>query len=84
MAETLARPYFGALHTGDWAAGTLVNDAYRLGLAPGLPAGTYDLYVGFGVQAATGTADDTLLAGAALAKAGAVQLPGSPPQAQGY
>jgi len=84
VAETLAHPYFGALQAGDWAAGTLVHDAYRLGLAPGLQAGTYELYVGFQAQAAEAPAGDARLPGSALAEAGAVQLPGSPPPARGY
>jgi hypothetical protein len=43
--QMAARPYFNSQEASNWPPGTLVDDAYRLGLPPGLTAGSYDLDV---------------------------------------
>lgn len=43
--QTAARPYFNSQKASNWPPGTLVDDAYRLGLPPGLAAGSYRLEV---------------------------------------
>jgi hypothetical protein len=43
VSETISEPYFGASRSDRWPAGTVVDDAYRLALPPGLPAGDYGL-----------------------------------------
>jgi hypothetical protein len=42
-AEALQWPYYNTSSSGNWPPGTLVDDAYRLSLPPGLPAGRYEL-----------------------------------------
>ena len=43
LSETSARPYFNSQSASNWPPGTLVDDAYRLPLPPGLAADTYEL-----------------------------------------
>ncbi len=45
LTETRGRPYFDTVPAYSWPTGTLVDDAYRLGWPPGLPAGQYALRV---------------------------------------
>lgn len=45
VGEVTARPYFNSQQASNWPPGTLVDDAYRLGLLPGLAAGNYELAV---------------------------------------
>ncbi|HLE73137.1 MAG TPA: hypothetical protein VI688_02720, partial [Anaerolineales bacterium] len=45
VAETIARPYFNAVRSDHWPAGTVVDDAYQLSLPPDLGAGTYSLWL---------------------------------------
>jgi hypothetical protein len=43
--ETTRQPYFDSQPASNWPPGTLVDDAYRLALPPGLAAGDYELAV---------------------------------------
>ena len=43
VAETAAEPFYASVTPTSWAPNTIVDDAYRLALPPGLPAGTYRL-----------------------------------------
>ena len=43
--EVKAWPYFNSQNASNWPPATLVDDAYRLSLPPGLAAGTYELAV---------------------------------------
>jgi len=45
VTEAGTEPYFGTMPSTNWPAGSLVDDAYRLRLAPGLAAGQYDLWL---------------------------------------
>lgn len=45
QARLTTRPYFNALDAQNWPAGAIVDDAYRLPLPPGLPAGRYELAI---------------------------------------
>ncbi|NJN83196.1 MAG: hypothetical protein HC802_13535 [Caldilineaceae bacterium] len=45
--EVTTFPYFGTLRSASWSAGTLVDDAYEMALAPGLGGGGYSLFMRF-------------------------------------
>ncbi len=45
VSQAAAHPYFNSQAASDWPPGTLVDDAYRLALPPGLAAGSYQLDV---------------------------------------
>jgi hypothetical protein len=46
IGDHVERPTFGAHQSVFWSANELVRDDEEIALPPGLPAGTYDLYVG--------------------------------------
>lgn len=48
VTELTSYPYFNTSRAANWASGTLIDDAYRLPLAPGMPAGSYQLSVRMG------------------------------------
>jgi len=78
VSATTARPYFNSQQASDWPPGTLVDDAYRLSLPPGLPAGSYDL----GVQILQdGSATDWATVGAVTLDTPAPAVAAQPPAA---
>ncbi len=48
VSSVTAYPYFNTLHAATWPRGTLVDDAYRLPLPPGLPAGQFEIALRLG------------------------------------
>lgn len=53
VGETTAWPYFSSQKASNWPPGTLVDDAYRIPLPPGLAAGSYELAVQVAADDAT-------------------------------
>jgi len=45
VGQTFSYPYFNTLRTNYWSAGTLVDDAYQLVVAPGTARGLYTLWL---------------------------------------
>lgn len=52
VVEMTSRPYYNALEASNWPPATIVGDAYRLPLPPGLAAGSYRLLGNAGSSAA--------------------------------
>src|SRR5579859_2187170 len=82
VSELDLTPYFGGGHTDNWPANTLVDDAYAIPLPPGMPAGSYDLWLELEPLAAPPAGPDAnnqLVAHLALGAVPASQL-AQPPQ----
>ncbi len=71
VGEIDSEPYFNSTRSDTWLAGTLVDDAYQIGLAPQIKAGRYRL------QLQVTTLDDAghVLAGATPLLIGEIELP---------
>src|SRR5579859_385572 len=85
VAETRTRPYYDAVPTTSWRAGSLMSDAYRLGLPAGLPAGQYTLAVCAALAGGTRAGCAPQMVGAvslATASAPADAYPATPVQAR--
>jgi len=67
LASITSYPYFNAYRASNWPALTLVDDAYRLPLPPGLPTGVYQLLAQVGADAPVLIAELSLEGTAAVA-----------------
>jgi hypothetical protein len=67
-AESLAMPYFNSYPANNFAPGSLVDDAYKLPLPPGLPAGAYRLAIGFGETLTEAAQAPVVIGGVMLAR----------------
>jgi hypothetical protein len=51
VSETNGRPYFNGSNSDQWPAGSVVDDAYRLSLPPGMAPGDYELWLSLSLEA---------------------------------